>query len=123
MNRKRERTQADRLSPTNTVANLTDDLMASFNIPRLPDNVPARLEEAVLKRVHRLLFVLKEAKREQYVGALEIRLVRDAHRAVLTAYELGLPEAEVLYARFRALVEDLGYVRADVGFTRLESVE
>lgn len=119
MGKKRDRTEPRlRLSPTNTVANLTDDLMASFNIPRLPDHVPSRLGEAVLKRANSLLFRLKEAKREQYVGALEIRLVRDAHRAVLTAYELGLQEAEVLYARFRSLVEDLGYARTDVGFTK-----
>jgi hypothetical protein len=119
MGKKRDRTEPRlRLSPTNTVANLTDDLMASFNIPRLPDKVPSRLSEAVLKRANSLLFLIKEAKREQYVGALEIRLVRDAHRAVLTAYELGLQEAEVLYARFRSLVEDLGYTRTDVGFTK-----
>jgi hypothetical protein len=54
------------------------------------------------------------------VGALELRLVRDAHRAVLTAYELGLADAEALYGDFRKLVEELGYERTEVGYRRKE---
>jgi hypothetical protein len=48
------------------------------------------------------------------------RLVRDAYRAVLTAYELGLPDCETHYASFRQLVEELGYERVDVGFRKPE---
>ena len=107
-----------KLSPTATVEHLTDDLMAALNIPPLPD-VPRRLAEAVLGRVTALLYRLREANSHQYVGALEIRLVRDAYRAVLTAYELQLPDCEVHYATFRQLVEDLGYERLEVGFRKI----
>jgi len=119
MGRKRDRFEPKtRFSPTRTVAHLTDDFIEDMNIPGLPDGVPARLADAIRKRVQTLLFCLKEAKQRRYVGALEIRLVRDAHRAVLTAYELGLPEGEVFYASFRELVQKLGYERTDVGFIK-----
>ena len=125
MTRKRDRSNPStpRLSPTNTVAHLTDDFIKAMNIPELPESIPERLAEAVRRRVQALLFCLQEAKRKRYVGALEVRLVRDAHRAVLTAYELGLAEGEVFYARFRDLVEALGYERTDIGFTKQESAE
>lgn len=119
MSKRRDRgAPKERLSPTHTVAHLTDDLVAQLNVPELPESIPERLQEAIRKRVNAFLFLLKEAQKERYVAALEIRLVRDAYRAVLTAYELGLPEGEVYYASFRRLVEELGYERTDVGFAR-----
>lgn len=121
MSNKRERSQPrERLSPTNTVSDYSDDFIESLRIPQLPEQIPGRLEEAIRKRITALLYLLKEAKREQYVGTLEIRLVRDAHRAVLTAYELGISDSEVFYASFRQLVEELGYERTDVGFCKRE---
>jgi hypothetical protein len=124
MTRKRDRDPSvPRLSPTHTVARLTDDLIEEMNIPELPDSIPTRLADAVRRRVQALLYCLQEAKRRRYVGALEVRLVRDAHRAVLTAYELGLPDGEIFYAKFRDLVQDLGYERTDIGFTRVEREE
>ena len=120
MTRKRDRSSpsAQRLSPTNTVAHLTDEFIDEMNIPELPESIPTRLAEAVRRRVQALLYCLQEAKRQRYVGALEVRLVRDAHRAVLTAYELGLPDGEIFYAKFRGLVQDLGYERTEIGFTK-----
>jgi hypothetical protein len=107
-----------RLSPTATVDHLTDDLMEAFAIPPLPDSVPQRLADAIQRRVAALLYCLREAKNRRYVGALEIRLVRDTFRAVLTAYELQLPDCEAHYATFRQLVEDLGYERVEAGFRK-----
>jgi hypothetical protein len=119
MTRRRDETEPRaRLSPTATVEHLTDDLMAAFAIPPLPDSVPQRLADAIQRRVTALLYCLREAKTRRYVGALEIRLVRDAFRAVLTAYELQLPDCAVHYATFRQLVEDLGYEHVEVGFCR-----
>lgn len=124
MTRRRDRDPSvPRLSPTNTVARLTDDLIEEMNIPELPDSIPTRLADAIRRRVQALLYCLQEAKRRRYVGALEVRLVRDAHRAVLTAYELGLPDGEIFYAKFRDLVQDLGYERTDIGFTRVDREE
>jgi hypothetical protein len=120
MAKRRDKPTRERLSPTHTVAHLTDDLIEGLDIPKLPETIPDRLADAIRRRAQAYLFALKEAKQQQYVRVLEIRLVRDAHRAVLTAYELGLPEAEVFYAGFRRLVEDLGYERTDVGFRRIE---
>jgi len=121
MSRKKEESHPRaRLSPTATVAHLTDQFIDAMNIPGLPENVPSRLADAVRKRVQALLFALKEAKQKRYVGALEVRLVRDAFRAVLTAYELGLPEGEIFYAKFRELVEALGYERTEIGFRKTE---
>jgi len=121
MANKRSRSQPrERLSPTNTVSDYSDDFIESLKLPQLPEQIPARLEEAIRKRVSALLYTLKEAKKERYVGTLEIRLVRDAHRAVLTAYELGITDSEVHYASFRQLVEELGYERTDVGFRKRE---
>jgi len=119
MTRKKEESQTRaRLSPTATVAHLTDQLVDAMNIPALPDNVPSRLADAIRRRVQSLLFALKEARQQRYVGALEVRLVRDAFRAVLTAYELHLPEGEIFYAKFRELVEALGYERTEIGFRK-----
>jgi len=101
-----------------TVAHLTDHMMEDLDIPRLPDTIPQRLENAVRARVEAYLFQLREAARTRYVRPLEVRLLRDAHRAVLTACELEIPDAHVYYAKFRHLVEDLGYERVDVGFRR-----
>lgn len=97
---------------------MSEQFIQQMNIPGLPSQIPKRLEDAIIARVNSLLFHLKEAKRKKYVKMLEIRLVRDAHRAVLTAYELNLSEAETHYAKFRELVEELGYERADVGFIK-----
>jgi len=107
-----------RRSPTQTVAHLTDDFVDGLNIPKLPAQVPQRLRKAIRERTAALLFRLKEAKKAQYHGPFEVRLVRDAQRAVLTSCELGLPEGEVDYARFRELVDELGYRRTEVGFRK-----
>lgn len=123
MGKKRDPTEPKvkvRLSPTATVAHLTDDLVADLHIPALPEGIPQRLVDAIQRRVAALLYHLREAKKRRYVSALEIRLVRDAYRAVLTAYELGLPDCETHYASFRQLVEELGYERVDVGFRKPE---
>lgn len=122
MSRRRERTTPrERRSPTATVANYTDDFIADLNIPQLPEGIPARLEEALRARIEALFFQLKLARNEQYVRALEVRLVREAYHAVLAGYELGIDDCEVLYATFRRLVEDLDYVAAEVGFSKRRS--
>lgn len=119
MGRKRDRPPPqERLTPTHTVAHLTDDFIDQLNIPELPGNIPARLEVAIRKRVNALLYQLREVTGDRLVRPFEMRLVRDAHRAVLTAYELKLSDAEVLYASFRRLAEELGYERAEVGFRK-----
>ncbi len=107
-----------RRSPTQTVAHLTDDFVEGLHIPELPGQVPARLRKAIRERTSALLFRLEEAKKAQYHGPFEVRLVRDAHRAVLTSCELGLSEGEVDYARFRKLAEELGYESCEVGFRK-----
>jgi hypothetical protein len=109
-----------RISPVATLTHISDDFVAELNIPPLPETIPQRLADAVIRRIQALLFHLREAKHRQYVRALEIRLVREAYRAVLTAYELNLPDCEVHYATFRALVEELGYERVEVGFAKPE---
>ncbi len=68
--------------------------------------------------MQKLLYCLREAKQRRYAGAFEVRLLRDAHRAVLAAYELDLPDCQVYYAEFRKLAEELGYARVDVGYIR-----
>lgn len=119
MTRRRERNEPrERRSPTATVANYSDDFIEELDIPPLPEGIPQRLEEAIRARVTALLFRLREAKQEQYIKVLEVRLVREAYQAVLTAYELGIADSEVLYANFRHLVEDLGYEPADIGFVK-----
>jgi hypothetical protein len=100
---------------------MTDDFIAQMHIPTLPDNVPQRLESALRSRVDALLYQLREAKHRRYVAAFEIRLVRDAHKAILAASELKIPESKVWYAAFRRLVENLGYERTDVGFCKSRS--
>ena len=65
-----------------------------------------------------LVFPENLAKNERYIKPLEVRLVRDALRAVLTAHELGLPDNEIIYAQFRHLVEELGYRSVDAGFVK-----
>jgi hypothetical protein len=119
MGTKRDRTEPrDRRSPTETVGNYTDDFMEDLGLPTLPGKIPQRLEEALRARIKALLFRLREAKAERYVPTIEIRLVRDALQAVLTAHELGLSDSEAIYAEFRKLVEDLGYESTHVGFAR-----
>jgi hypothetical protein len=121
MSRKNDKSNPrQRISPTETVAHLTDDFVESLDIPPLPDSIPARLENALRRRIMAFMHYLKSARKQRYVGALELRLVRDAHRAVLTAYELGLADAEALYGDFRKLVEELGYERTEVGYRRKE---
>jgi hypothetical protein len=102
-----------------TVAHLTDDMIADLNIPSLPDTIPQRLETAVVARVEAFLYQLKTAEKERYVRPLEVRILRDAHRAVLTACELDIKDAHVYYAKFRHLAEALGYERSEVGFSRI----
>lgn len=119
MTRKREPSQPRvGLSPVKTVAHLSDDFIRGLNIPVLPDQIPARLEDSLRRRVQAFLFYLAHFRRQRLVGALEIRLVRDAQQAVLAAHELGLVDADRLYAEFRHLVEDLGYERTEVGFSK-----
>lgn len=101
-----------------TVSHLTDEMVADLNIPALPDTIPNRLEHAIKTRVEAYLFELREATRARYVRPFEVRLLRDAHRAVLTACELEIHDAEVYYAQFRRLAQDLGYERTEVGFRK-----
>ncbi|MBN2360674.1 MAG: hypothetical protein JXR83_14555 [Deltaproteobacteria bacterium] len=124
MTRRRERSAPrERRSPTATVANYSDDFIEELDIPQLPEGIPQRLEEAIRARVNALLFRLREARQEQYIKVLEVRLVREAYQAVLTAHELGLADSEVLYANFRHLVDDLGYEPADIGFVKRSEPE
>lgn len=120
MSRKRDKLlPKERRSPTSTVANLTDDLIDELHIPELPEGIPQRLDAALNQRINALLFRLREAKHDRFFPALEIRLLRDAHQAVLTACELGATDAKVHYAAFRKLLEELGYERVEVGFRKL----
>jgi len=122
MGNKRDRPEPrERRSPDATVANVSDDFMKGLGIPDLPEGIPQRLEDALRVRINALFYQLREAKRERYIRVLEVRLAREAHRAVLTAHELHLRDADVLYATFRRLVQDLGYKSTDVGFTRVEA--
>jgi len=116
--RKNRTESKDRRSPTETVGNYTDDFMEELDLPTLPGKIPRRLEVALRARIKALLYRLREAKSERYVRLIEIRLVRDAMQAVLTAHELGLSDSEALYAEFRKLVEALGYESTQVGFAK-----
>lgn len=116
----KKRDPKERLSPTATVSHLTDDLIEQMGIPPPPDNIPQRMAEAIQRRTLALLYQLREAKRREYIKALEVRLVRDAYRAVLTAYELNVPDCESYYATFRQHVEALGYESVEVGFRKPE---
>ena len=119
MTKKRGETEPrERWSPIATVSNYADDFLAQLNIPGLPDGIPQRLEEALRARINAFLYHLREAKKEHYIRVLEIRLVREALSAVLTAYELGLSDAPVLYASFRHAVQDLGYESVDAGWVK-----
>ncbi len=121
MSRRRERPNPrERLSPTETVMHLTDDIIDSLDIPTLPGNLPDRLVTTLQRRIKALFYYLEASRNNRYAGALELRLVRDAHRAVLTAYELGLDDAEQQYAAFKNLVVELGYERTDVGYRRVD---
>jgi hypothetical protein len=120
MGRKRSRDSKERRSPTDTVAHFTDDFIEELGIPALPDGIPQRLEDALKARIEAFLYHLREAKKTEYVRPIEMRLVRDAHRAVLTAYELKVPGAQVYYATFRKAVEELGYERCEAGYRKVE---
>jgi hypothetical protein len=123
MTRKHEHSEPrERRSPTATLTN-TDEFIADLDIPALPEGIPQRLEEGLRARVNALLFQLREAKRERWVKVLEVRLVREAFRAVLAAHELAIADSEVLYATFRHLVEELGYESVDVGFVKRPTPE
>ena len=115
--RKDDSSPRPRRSPTQTVSDVSNAHMVELNLPSLPSRIPDRLATALRCRVEALLYELEQAKRARYIAPLEIRLVRDTHRAVLTACELGLSEGEVFYARFRDLVEAMGYERTEVGFS------
>jgi hypothetical protein len=119
MSSKRQRNEPrERRSPTATVSNFTDDFVEDLNLPAIPGSPPKRLEEALRTRIKALFFHLRQAKKERYIPAIEIRLVRDTMQSVLTAHELGLSDSEALYAKFRRLVEELGYVSTQVGFAK-----
>jgi hypothetical protein len=105
------------------VANLTDDLIAEMHIPELPAQIPQRLEEAIVAKANSLLYHLREAKRHRYIQPLEVRLIRDTFRIVLTAYELNIPGSKVFYGEFKTLIADLGYERTDVGFIKKAEVD
>jgi hypothetical protein len=109
-------TDKKKLSPVSTFYNVTEELIKELSIPSLPDNIPQRLEDALVARIEALLFHLREAKAKRYIRALQIRLARDTQRAVLTAYELHVRNAEAYYATFRGLLEELGFEKTDVGF-------
>ncbi len=119
--RRDDQEPAERRSPNQTVADASDAFVDGLHVPELPTRVPDRLREAIDRRVDALLYQLEQAERRHWVSPLEIRLVRDAHRAVLTAYELRLPGAEIRYARFRKCVGALGYERTDVGYRKADS--
>ena len=119
MSSKRDRPEPrEKRSPTETVADYSDDFMEDLDLPTLPGSIPKRLEEALRARIKALFFRLREAKAEKYIKALEIRLVREGLKAVLTAHELGLADSDALYAKFRRLVKELGYVSTQVGFAK-----
>ena len=118
MGRRKDPGPRPRRSPTETVADVSSDHMDDLHLPELPRKIPDRLSKALHSRVEALLYQQEGARRARHIPPLEIRLVRDAHRAVLTACELGLSDGEVFYARFRELVEELGYERTEVGFRR-----
>ncbi len=120
MTRKHESHEArERRSPNATLTN-TDEFIADLNLPQLPEAIPQRLEEALHARVNALLFQLREAKKQQWVKVLEVRLVREAFRAVVTAHEFQIQDCDVFYANFRHLVDELGYESTDVGFVKRE---
>jgi hypothetical protein len=98
-------------------------MIDDFDIPRLPESIPNRLAHAVQTRVEAYLYQLREAVKTRYVRPLEVRLMRDAHRAVLTACELDLKDSLVWYAKFRRLAIELGYERTEVGFRKLPDDE
>jgi hypothetical protein len=100
------------------VEHFAREFIDEMNIPSLPERIPQRMEEAIRRRVMAFLYQLKLAKKQGYVEAVEIHLVRDAHRAVLTAYELGLADSQEYYASFRQLVAELGYERTEIGFRK-----
>ena len=110
-----------RFNPNETVMHLTDDFARGLNVPALPDRIPDRLADALKRRVQAYIFHLQQASGGRYAPAMEIRLIRDAQRAVLTAFELNLPDREVTYAEFRRAVEALGYQRCEAGYRKLQS--
>ena len=119
MGKKRKRSEPrEQRSPVATVANASDDFIEDLSIPALPDGIPQRLEDAIRNRINALFFQLREAKTRRYAHMLEVRLVREAYQAVLTANELNMSESKILYAEFRRLVEDLGYESTHVGFRK-----
>ena len=66
MGKKRDRSEPrEQRHPMATVANVSDDFIDQFNLPTLPDSIPARLEEALRARIDALFFRLKEAKSEK----------------------------------------------------------
>lgn len=95
--------------------------MDDLGVPTLPEGIPQRLEDAIKARIDAFLYHLRDAKKTEYVKPIEIRLVRDAHRAVLTAFELKISGCEVYYATFRKLVEELGYERTEAGYRKFPS--
>jgi hypothetical protein len=124
MNRKRDALEPrPRRSPMETVKDATDDLFAELRIPGLPENVPERLQDGLRTRIEALLFHLRECKRNRFVAALELRVVREAQSAVLTACELNIRDCRVYFATLRELLEELGYERTEAGFRRLPREE
>ena len=108
-----------RFNPNETVMHMTDDFARDLQIPALPDRIPDRLTEALKRRVQAYIYHLQQARGGRYAPAMEVRLIRDAQRAVLTAFELNLPDGEVIYAEFRRAVEELGYERCEAGYRKL----
>ncbi len=110
-----------RFNPNETVMHLTDDFARDLNVPALPERIPDRLADALRKRVQAYLYHLQKARGGRYAPAMEIRLIRDAQRAVLTAFELNLSDGEVIYAEFRRAVEALGYQRCEAGYRKVQT--
>jgi len=90
--------------------------MAELGIPELPRGLPQRLEHALTRRIEALLYRLEQSVGRRHLRPLEVRLARDAHRAVLAGHELGVKDSEVHYARLRAVLAELGYERCEVGY-------
>ena len=89
----------------------------SLNIKRVT-KVSDRIETQIKRRTGALLYHLDQANRDKYVGAVALRLFRDAHRIILTEEELGIRTATDNYSTLENLAEQIGYVPAHVGFKR-----
>ncbi|MFC1754455.1 hypothetical protein ACFL96_13855 [Thermoproteota archaeon] len=118
MGRKRDRKEAERLSPTETLDNVTDNFLETeLHIPEL-SSVPERLEQSIKSRTEQCLHYLKWMNSQDYATPYEVRLIVETRDMISTAKMLGINDADRYYAQFKNLVEDLGYERIDRGFKK-----